>query len=305
MAVPTSGAITLAKIRDEFENDDYNNSLYGYTSASTSLAGLWTGTYGAINTNSTYPNVSTTHASVSGQPHKMSEFYAYNHDAAAPFSWGTPGSITTNAGSIFNQSSVEDTNGGDVQLRSFVKLSHPSSGTINFQFETRRIGDGDGDSTTTTNTASLTYTGTLSSLEARIVFTSVDFRRTGGGSGYTSDASRGEQFEIYSGTSHMTNTGGTSAAINLPSSGQSEDSNNNITRSYRTMSTTGNSSIGLMVDADAAGNNFDFSTAEIQGDSSSETIKIELRANSSSTVTLYERVGFFRMLADSFTDATT
>ena len=136
MAVPTSGAITLAKIRDEFENDDYNNSLYGYTSASTSLAGLWTGTYGAINTNSTYPNVSTTHASVSGQPHKMSEFYAYNHDAAAPFSWGTPGSITTNAGSIFNQSSVEDTNGGDVQLRSFVKLSHPSSGTINFQFET-------------------------------------------------------------------------------------------------------------------------------------------------------------------------
>ena len=71
------------------------------------------------------------------------------------------------------------------------------------------------------------------------------------------------------------------------------------------MSTSGNSSIGLLVDADAAGSNFDYATAEIQGDSSSEKIKIELRANSSSTVTLYERVGPFRMLADSFTDATT
>ena len=221
------------------------------------------------------------------------------------FSWGTPGSITTNAASIYNQFSDDDTSGGAVAVRSFVKLSHPSSGTINFQFETRRIGDSSGNTVTSTNTASLTYTGTLTSLEARIVFTSVDFQRIGGGSGYTSDADRGEQKEIYSGTTHMTNTGGTEAAINLPTTGQAQDSNNNITRAYRTMSTSGNSSIGLLVEAQAGGNTFDYSQAEISGDTSSETIKIELRANGSSTVTLYERVGPFVMLADSFVDATT
>jgi len=297
MATPTnnSSPISLLGIQREVFNNNYNASN---SHSDISLTDLSEEADENFNTNSpSTPDGNT--------PHAMSEWYNYDHDATAAFSWGTPGSITTNASSIFNQSSVEDENGSSVELRSFVKLSHPSSGTINFQFETRRIGDGDGDSTTTTNTASLTYTGTLTSLEARIVFTSIDFQRTGGGDGYTSDADRGEQHEIYSGSSHMTNTGGTDAAINLPSSGQTEDSNNNITRPYRSMSTTGNSSIGLQVSANAAGSNFAFSTAEIEADSSSEKIKIELRANSSSTVTLYERVGAFRMLADSFVDATT
>ena len=103
----------------------------------------------------------------------------------------------------------------------------------------------------------------------------------------------------------MTATTGTTYDINLPSSGQTEDTNNNITRSYRTMSTTGNSSLGLEVQAVAPGGTFSFSSAEINGDSSSEKIKIELRANSSSTVTLYERVGPFILAADSFEDAST
>ena len=304
MAVPISGAISLAKIRNEFEQNNYDHSLYGYTTGPTSLGDMWDGTYGAINTNSTDPG-GTSYTSKAAAPDKISELMGYNHDAAPAFSWGTPGSITSNASSIYNQTSDDDTSGGDVRLRSFVKLSHPSSGTINFQFETRRVGDSGGNTVTTTNTASLTYTGTLTSLEARIVFTSVDFQRVGGGTSYTSDADRGQQHEIYSGTTHMTNTGGTEAAINLPTTGQTEDANNNITRTYRTLSASGNSSIGLMVEAETAGSTFDYSQAEIQGDSSSEKIKIELRANGSSTVTLYERVGPFKMLADSFVDATT
>ena len=304
MAVPISGAISLAKIRNEFEQNNYDHSLYGYTTGPTSLGDMWDGTYGAINTNSTDPG-GTSYTSKAAAPDKISELMGYNHDAAPAFSWGTPGSITTNASTIYNQTSDDDTSGGDVRLRSFVKLSHPSSGTINFQFETRRVGDSGGNTVTTTNTASLTYTGTLTSLEARIVFTSVDFTRVGGGTSYTSDADRGQQHEIYSGTTHMTNTGGTEAAINLPTTGQTEDANNNITRTYRTLSASGNSSIGLMVEAETAGSTFDYSQAEIQGDSSSEKIKIELRANGSSTVTLYERVGPFKMLADSFVDATT
>ena len=235
----------------------------------------------------------------------MSEFYGYDHDAAPAFSWGTPGSITTNAGTIYNVTSDDDVSGGSVTARSFVKLSHPSSGTINFQFTTMRIDDKDGDTTNNTNTASLTYTGTLTSLEARIVFTSIDFQRTGGFDSGTSESDRGTQKEIHSGTTHMSATSGTKYDINLPSSGQTEDANNNITRSYRTMSTTGNSSLGLEVQAEAAGSTFSYSTGEIEADSSSEKIKIELRANNSSTVTLYERVGPFRLLADSFVDSTT
>ena len=297
MATPTnnSSPISLLGIQREVFNNNYNATN---SHSDISLTDLSEEADENFNTNSpSTPDGST--------PHAMSEWYNYDHDAVAAFSWGTPGSITTNAGTIYNVTSDDDVSGNEVTARSFVKLSHPSSGTINFQFTTMRIDDKDGDTTNNTNTASLTYTGTLTSLEARIVFTSVDFQRTGGFSSGTSDSYRGTQKEIHSGTTHMTATTGTTYDINLPSSGQTEDANNNITRSYRTMSTTGNSSLGLEVQAAAAGSTFSYSTAEIEGDSSSEKIKIELRANGSSTVTLYERVGPFRLLADSFVDSTT
>jgi len=306
MAVPSSGnSLSMLGIFSEKNENDYgaanidgesNISLRGLSSNSFSD----TSTGGNINL-----NANSTNKPDQSAPHSMSEFYGYDHDAAPAFSWGTPGSITTNAGTIYNVTSDDDSYGGEVTARSFVKLSHPSSGTINFQFTTMRINDIDGDTTNNTNTASLTYTGTLTSLEARIIFTSVDFQRTGGFSNGTSDSYRGTQKEIHSQTSHMSATSGTKHDINLPSSGQSADNNNNITRSYRTMSTTGNSSLGLEVQAEAPGGTFSYSSAEIQGDSSSEKIKIELRANGSSTVTLYERVGPFRLLADSFVDTTT
>lgn len=297
MATPTnnSSPISLLGIQREVFNNNYNASN---SHSDISLTDLSEEADENFNANSpSKPDGNT--------PHAMSEWYNYDHDAAPAFSWGTPGSITTNAGTIYNVTSDDDVSGGEITARSFVKLSHPSSGTINFQFTTMRINDKDGDTTSNTNTASLTYTGTLTSLEARIVFTSVDFQRTGGFDSGTSDSYRGTQKEIHSGTTHMSATSGTKYDINLPSSGQSADNNNNITRSYRTMSTTGNSSLGLEVQAEAPGNTFSYSTAEIQGDSSSEKIKIELRANGSSTVTLYERVGSFRLMADSFVDATT
>ena len=306
MAVPSSGnSLSMRGIFSEKNENDYtaanmdgesNLSLRGLSSNSHDD----TSTGGNINL-----NANSTNKPDQSAPHSMSEFYGYDHDAAPAFSWGTPGSITTNAGTIYNVTSDDDVSGGSVTARSFVKLSHPSSGTINFQFTTMRIDDKDGDTTNNTNTASLTYTGTLTSLEARIVFTSIDFQRTGGFDSGTSESDRGTQKEIHSGTTHMSATSGTKYDINLPSSGQTEDANNNITRSYRTMSTTGNSSLGLEVQAEAAGSTFSYSTGEIEADSSSEKIKIELRANNSSTVTLYERVGPFRLLADSFVDSTT
>ena len=77
MAVPSTGSLSLAKIRDEIENNNYNANLYGYTSGQTSLIDLSDGTYDAINTanaSADRPNGLT--------PHSMSEFYSYDHDAS-------------------------------------------------------------------------------------------------------------------------------------------------------------------------------------------------------------------------------
>lgn len=71
MAVPSSGAISLARIRGELQSSNY--SLY--TAAATSLGSASNGTYGAINTynaSADRPDGNT--------PHAMSEFYAYDHD---------------------------------------------------------------------------------------------------------------------------------------------------------------------------------------------------------------------------------
>jgi uncharacterized membrane protein YgcG len=76
MAVPGPGnALSLAKIRDEIENNNYNANLYGYTSGPTSLQDISNGTYDTINTNNASANRPDGSA-----PHSMSEFYSYDHD---------------------------------------------------------------------------------------------------------------------------------------------------------------------------------------------------------------------------------
>lgn len=72
MACPASGEIRLARIRGEFESNNYNNS---YTNVSTSLGQASIGTYGSINTY----NAPADRPDQS-QPHAMSEFYSYDHD---------------------------------------------------------------------------------------------------------------------------------------------------------------------------------------------------------------------------------
>ena len=78
MACPSSGALSLASIRGEIEN----NSYAAYTSASTSLESASEGTYDTINTN----NAASDRPDGS-DPHAMSEFYAYDHDASSGGSW--------------------------------------------------------------------------------------------------------------------------------------------------------------------------------------------------------------------------
>jgi len=74
VAVPSSGELQLAKIYNEVDVDNYS----GINSEPTNLSldGLHAGTYGTINTSSgSYPD--------NTEPHQMSEWYSYDHDAVA------------------------------------------------------------------------------------------------------------------------------------------------------------------------------------------------------------------------------
>lgn len=100
MAVPSSGIISLAGIKAEIENNSYNASA----TSNTSLQAIATET--SINSNSSsVPNATA--------PHGMSEWYDYDHDAAASFanvkavsktiSTGTSNAITfTDTDDTFN-----------------------------------------------------------------------------------------------------------------------------------------------------------------------------------------------------------
>ena len=82
MTVPSSGEISLGKIRQELEStgtgNDYDQGPY--TSAETSLSSSSVGIYDTINTGSEdRPNASA--------PFKMSEWRGYDHHAAWEFTW--------------------------------------------------------------------------------------------------------------------------------------------------------------------------------------------------------------------------
>lgn len=97
MAVPSSGTISLAGIKNEVNEDDYNAGV-SYTGIS--LQELATG---VINTNSASTPDSNT-------PHRMSEWYGYDQDAEAAFSddYSVSKSITTGSS---NRIAILDTAG--------------------------------------------------------------------------------------------------------------------------------------------------------------------------------------------------
>ena len=75
MAVPSSGELSLGKIRQELQASNYASGPY--TAAATSLDDAENGTIATINTcSAVYP--------LSANPANMSEWYAYDHDAACP-----------------------------------------------------------------------------------------------------------------------------------------------------------------------------------------------------------------------------
>ena len=108
--------------------------------------------------------------------------FTYNVQTTVPYSyrspyifnmWGSPGGISTNLSTTFNRD-VENLNQNDVQVATRLNVNHNvSTKTITFFF-VATVHGGSGQSTVyTTNSATVTYTGTLSNLEARFVFNSI------------------------------------------------------------------------------------------------------------------------------------
>ena len=87
MAVPSTGAISLGRIRQELQTNNYSTGPY--TSAATELDNAENGSYGTINTCSpSYP--------LSANPAKMSEWYGYDHDAPCRYALDTGGATNSN-----------------------------------------------------------------------------------------------------------------------------------------------------------------------------------------------------------------
>ena len=173
MAVPdATTAISLAKIRNEIEENNYNHSIYGYTSGSTSLADLSDGSIDTINTN----NDSADRPDGSA-PHSMSEFFSYDHDKAAAFSWTSPsGGISYAPTAAFN---IEEENreGNQAKARTRINITWNSNGTHTTSYtDDANEYPGDVVSGAGTNAGGniISSTNTVSILEARFVFVDVD-----------------------------------------------------------------------------------------------------------------------------------
>ena len=145
MAVPSSGALRLASIRNEIENNVYEVT---YTASPTGLGAALLEQYGDLNfnskistgsvTSSAATNVSNNQFTMNGNissygglyvniaaPHKMSEFYDYDHDATAPvkgFVYSSSNSTPTIGGSGVTNRTVSGTSTGNFSYNQFTGI---------------------------------------------------------------------------------------------------------------------------------------------------------------------------------------
>lgn len=229
----------------------------------------------------------------SATPHGMAEFYGYSQ-----FAWGTPGSIFVNASYPFN-GYQEDRNGQDTCfVTSCNMVLNTSTKSISFTFTNTDDQGGFNINQGSTNTATLSYTGTISTLEARFVhsgeYINVD------SSSFPDD---GRVVEMFSNSSHLSATN----VANNAATGTSaqNDISSGASGTYQSLRTTsGNMSIALAVMSDDCSEQ-EASQAKIEW-GSGDSIKIQLRANGSKVVDLYTRTGgFFSMEAQTSEEGTS
>lgn len=231
-------------------------------------------------------------------PYGISEFYNYSQ-----FSWGTPGSITTNSSYPFN-GYQESRSGGDTDYVTACNMTlNTSTKIISFSFTNTDGSGGFNTNIGSTNTTAISYSGDLTSLEARFVYSGENII-------VNSDASTEDGRVV-----EMFNNGGTLSSSNVANNSFSGTTAANdissgasgtwqyIRPPLQSPVQSGSMSVALAVMTDDA-NYQDYSYAEIAF-TGSDSLKIQLRANGSTVVDLYTRTGNFGMEAASSEEDTT
>lgn len=302
--VPSTGPINVKGIFSELNEDDYTaQNIDGETNVS--FTKLTNGTYDTINTDgwsdSTNNTSGETGSGIASQPHELSEWRGYDHTFSASI-WGTPGSITTNASGVFN-ASVENDDAFECIIAQAVKISTlPSLGQITYQFITTSDGHYTTEVSNTTNIASISYTGTLSSLDIRMRFESVKFYKDAnyGATNYGVYAASAKNNGVLNAT-HCSDV--TPSATGQTSTGQEffegESTGNTDTETFNTnwfsmpTTDTASGSMILWAGADGTANEPQGPVRTIGGTSSGGTIKVQLRPNGNNNdiVTIYSKTG--------------
>jgi|14BtaG_2_1085337.scaffolds.fasta_scaffold08327_2 hypothetical protein len=236
-------------------------------------------------------------------PYGVGEFHGY---AASFWPASSPGSITTNETFIMDIQADDDL-GGDVTACTVLNMSlNTTAKTLSWFFgnDADRGQDTDGiskDITKNTNTNTINYNGTITSLQARMVYTNLSHSYSGGGSGFTSASFAGRSWAAHNTNSHMdgsyiynngdsqisgvqkTKLSGTDGVYTrLPLTGS---------YGYKTMrTTTGNCSIGMFATTEDVGSTtYQYSGASIGPTASGSSIYWQIRANNSELLTIYTK----------------
>lgn len=113
MAVPSSGEIKMSGLAKEMLQDDYN-ATNGYTNISLTAMSTSTSPYAVNSGSASYPDGTA--------PHKMSEFYGYDNDAAnsTAFTSSVKGTTSTACGLSLNTTYYHDGAAAEPQVGDFV-----------------------------------------------------------------------------------------------------------------------------------------------------------------------------------------
>jgi len=297
MALPGSGTISMSDIAEEKKGSGLPSGGYWQN---ISLRGL---SVDNVTDFSFYNGDSIITADYPGTPndatpHGMAEFYGY---AASFWPASAPGSITTNATHIMDVGASEE-NGNDVTAATNLLMTlNTTNKTLSWKFlsdTNNAVQDNqDDDVSYQTNTNTISYNGTITSLEARMVWTGADFSGNGGGSGFTSNSYAGRVWAAHSPSIHLNassiynngDSGSISTRTKISGTDGSSSSNQNGSYGYKTMrTTTGDCSIGIFATSEDVGNaTYNYSFGRIDFDGTGSGIYWQIRANGSETLTIY------------------
>ena len=276
MAIPSTGNISIKSAAGSGRSIDAE------------MTAVSSGSLVSLSTNA------VAYGNVTSAPYGMREFAGYSHG-----SWGTNTSPTTNLNKIYSQYQ-EDRSGGDTcVVTSCNMILNTGTKTVQYSFTGSEDFGGRLGNLFTTNGGSISYSGIITSLEARFVHVGQAISIGHSGS------NNGRIVEMFSNNGHLS-----SLDVNNNNVTGSIISNNNDISSgpsgtYRSLrTTTGNMSVAMAVMSDDANTENDYSHAKISYDGS-DSLTIQLRMNGSIVANLYQRTGTFEMESETSEEGTS